>query len=74
MAVFKLLYFLAENPGDAFTRNDLLDRVLGEQAYVIDRNIDVHIRSIRKKLEWPEIISTLRGYGYRLDLPPDAVI
>ncbi|MEM7672598.1 MAG: response regulator transcription factor [Verrucomicrobiota bacterium] len=66
---FKLIYFLALNSGNAFTRNELLDQVFGEDAYVIDRNIDVHIRAIRKKLDWPELILTLRGYGYRLELP-----
>lgn len=66
---FKLLHFLAVNEGNAFTRNDLLDKVFGEDAYVIDRNIDVHIRAIRKKLDWPELILTLRGFGYRLELP-----
>lgn len=66
---FKLLHFLAVNAGNAFTRNDLLDKVFGEDAYVIDRNIDVHIRAIRKKLDWPELILTLRGFGYRLELP-----
>ncbi len=63
---FRLLEFLARYPGRAFTRQQLLNRVIGEDAIVVDRNIDVHIRSIRKKLgEQRERIETLRGVGYR---------
>ncbi len=63
---FRLLEFLARYPGRAFTRQQLLSRVIGEDAIVVDRNIDVHIRSIRKKLgDHRERIETLRGVGYR---------
>jgi DNA-binding response OmpR family regulator len=62
----RLLHYLASHPGRVFERDLLLNRAVGEGAYVIDRNIDVHIRSIRKKLgrhgEW---IETVRGVGYR---------
>ena len=46
----RLLHFLASHPGRVFTRDQLMTRVIGEDAIVIDRNIDVHVRSIRKKL------------------------
>jgi len=63
---FRLLYFLASHPGRAFSRDQLLSRGIGEDAVVIDRNIDVHIRSIRKKIgPYREMIETLRGVGYR---------
>ncbi len=63
---FRLLHFLASHPGRVFTRDQLLSRVIGEDAYIIDRNIDVHIRSIRKKLgEHLDLIETIRGVGYR---------
>lgn len=63
---FRLLYFLASHPGRVFTRDQLLSRVIGEDATVIDRNIDVHIRSIRKKLQDARhLIETIRGVGYR---------
>ena len=63
---FRLLHFLASHPGRAFARQQLLNRVIGEEAVVIDRNIDVHIRAIRKKLgEYRDYIETLRGIGYR---------
>ncbi|MCI0452773.1 MAG: response regulator [Candidatus Latescibacteria bacterium] len=63
---FRLLHFLASHPGRVFTRDHLLTRVIGEDAIVIDRNIDVHVRAIRKKLgPRRELIETIRGVGYR---------
>ncbi|MGI9323412.1 MAG: response regulator [Pseudomonadales bacterium] len=64
---FKILYQLASQPGRAFTREQLLNRVVGQGVVVIDRNIDVHIRAVRKKLgECSRMIQTIRGVGYRL--------
>ncbi|HSR66692.1 MAG TPA: response regulator [Acidobacteriota bacterium] len=63
---FRLLHFLAAHPGRVFKRDQLLNRVIGEDAFVHDRNIDVHVRSIRKKLdEKRDVIETIRGVGYR---------
>ncbi len=63
---FRMLEFLARHPGRAFTRQQLLNRVIGEDAIVIDRNIDVHVRALRKKLgDHRDRIETLRGVGYR---------
>ena len=63
---FKILLSLAENPGRAYTRDQLLDRVWGDEVVVIDRTIDVHIRKIREKLgQFAEYIETVRGIGYR---------
>lgn len=63
---FRLLHFLASNPGRVFTRDSLMTRVLGEDAIVIDRNIDVHIQMARKKLvNYKGLIETVRGVGYR---------
>ena len=62
----RLLHFLASHPGRVFTRDRLLSRVLGEDSFVIDRNIDVHIRAVRKKLGiHRDMIETIRGVGYR---------
>lgn len=64
---FKILHQLASQPGRAFTREQLLNRVVGMGVVVVDRNIDVHIRSVRKKLgKASEMIQTIRGVGYRL--------
>jgi two-component system alkaline phosphatase synthesis response regulator PhoP len=63
---FRLLHFLASHPGRVFTRDHLLTRIIGDDAIVIDRNIDVHVRAIRKKLgARRELIETIRGVGYR---------
>ena len=64
---FRLLQFLAANPGRVFSREQLLSRAMGEDVVVVDRNIDVHIRGIRKKMNLePPMIETIRGVGYRL--------
>ncbi|MGH2571028.1 MAG: response regulator [bacterium] len=63
---FRLLHFLASHPGRTFTRDQLLSRVIGESATVTDRNIDVHVRGVRKKLgDQKDLIETVRGVGYR---------
>ena len=62
---FRLLHFLASHPGRVFTRGQLLDRAIGDRAVVIDRNIDVHVRAVRKKLgSHRDLIETVRGIGY----------
>lgn len=63
---FRLLYFLASHPGRVFSRDQIIGHVIGDGAFVVDRNIDVHVRSIRKKLgESKHLIETVRGVGYR---------
>ena len=63
---FRLLHFLLSHPGRVFTRDQLLSRIIGEQAVVTDRNIDVHVRAIRRKLgSSRDLIETIRGVGYR---------
>ena len=64
---FRLLTYLASQPGRAFTREQLLNRTVGKGVVIVDRNIDVHIRAIRKKLgDSGHLIQTIRGVGYRL--------
>ena len=63
---FKLLHHLSSSRGRAFSREQLLNRVVGMGVVVVDRNIDVHIRALRKKLgERSDMIQTIRGVGYR---------
>ncbi len=66
---FALLYFLAKHPGQVFSRETLLDRVWGEDAYVSPRTVDVHVRWLREKIETnsssPERLVTVRGVGYK---------
>ncbi len=63
---FRLLSTLAAHPGRVFSRDALLNRVIGQNAVVVERNIDVHIRVIRDKLgNSRDMIETIRGVGYR---------
>lgn len=63
---FKLLHQLASKPGRVFTRDQLLDAVSGSETFVIDRTIDVHVASLRKKLKaFANRIITIRGIGYK---------
>ena len=66
LAEFRLLSALAGTPGKVFTRDQLLDRITGGQATIIDRNVDVHIRALRRKLGSDAgLIGTVRGIGYK---------
>jgi DNA-binding response OmpR family regulator len=69
-AEFEILRCLAEQPGRAFTRQQLLERAFGFDHYVYDRTIDVHVMNLRKKLEpvpaRPAYLLTVYGVGYKL--------
>ncbi len=63
---FRLLNQLANNPGRVFSREQLINHAAGNDVVIVDRNIDVHIRAIRKKLpDDVQFIETIRGIGYR---------
>lgn len=67
---FALLDALIRQPGRAFNRSELIDAALGDDAIVLDRTIDVHIRALRKKLgEFADLVETVRGVGYRFREP-----
>lgn len=71
---FRLLEAMLRQPGRAFSRNDLMDAAIGEDAVVLERTIDVHVKSLRKKLGGAaDLIETVRGVGYRFreDRPPE---
>jgi two-component system alkaline phosphatase synthesis response regulator PhoP len=63
---FDLLFLLATKPGKIFTREKILSEVWGDDVYVVDRTIDVHIRKIREKIG-EKLISTIKGVGYKLE-------
>lgn len=66
LAEFRLFDALVSRPGIVLSRDRLLDAVTGGEGVLIDRNIDVHVRSIRKKLgESRDLIETVRGLGYK---------
>lgn len=68
---FRLLEYLARHRGRVFTRDQLLDAVWKESAFVTPRSIDVYVRRLREKIEndprHPRYLKTLRGIGYRFE-------
>ena len=70
---FRLLEYLARHPGRVFSRDHLLDAVWGDARFVTPRSVDVYVRRIREKIEvdpeTPRFLKTMRGAGYRFDLP-----
>ena len=70
---FRLLDYLARRPGRMFSRDQLLDAVWGDARFVTPRSVDVYVRRLREKIEddpeSPRYLRTMRGAGYRFDLP-----
>ncbi len=64
---FELFSLLASKPGRVFLRNEILDKVWGNEVIVGDRTIDVHIRKIRQKLN-ADFITTVKGVGYKFEI------
>jgi len=65
---FRILTILCERKGMVFSRDQILDRLWGNEKAVLDRTIDVHIKHIREKLgEAGKYISNLRGIGYKVE-------
>lgn len=63
---FQLLYHLMKHPRRAFSRDELLDSVWGDDAYFTDRTVDVHVAKIRKKLgQYSNYLKTVQGIGYK---------
>jgi DNA-binding response OmpR family regulator len=63
---FDILAALARRPGSAVSRQQLLDEVWGDAYLAVSRSLDVHLASLRSKLGRPGLVSTIRGFGYRL--------
>ena len=68
---FNLIRTLAEAPGQVFTRPQLIERAFGYDFEGFERNVDVHITSLRRKLEagGQRFIKTVYGLGYKLEVP-----
>jgi DNA-binding response OmpR family regulator len=63
---FDLLSLFVQNPGRAFSREYLLERIWGDEVYVTDRTVDTHVQRLRKKLnDDADLIQTVWGIGYR---------
>ena len=66
---FRLLAFLLANPGQVFSRAQLLDHVWGDHRFIEERTVDVHVLRLRKALQphgAEDLVQTVRGVGYRL--------
>ena len=65
----KLLFFLSRHPGRVYSRSQLLDHVWGDDTFITDRAVDVHVRRLRSQIEQdmetPRYILTVRGFGYK---------
>ena len=70
---FRLLHFLGSHPGRVFTRDQVLDAVWRDLAFVTPRSVDVYIRRLREKIEQdpenPRYLKTVRGAGYKFEAP-----
>src|ERR1044071_9827854 len=68
---FNLLEFFLTHAGRAYSRDQLLEAVWGEQRYVTRRTVDVHVRRLRESIEeqpdTPRYLTTVRGFGYRFE-------
>ena len=66
---FEILQKLAKNPNRIFSRQEIIEGVWGNNVFVTERTVDVHITRLRKKLEeYGNVISNRLGYGYKFDL------
>ncbi|MEN6639101.1 MAG: response regulator [Smithella sp.] len=67
----KLLFFFTRNPGRVYSRDQILDHVWGDDTFITDRTVDVHVRRLRsqieKDMEHPRFILTVRGFGYKFN-------
>ncbi|MBV9573179.1 MAG: response regulator transcription factor, partial [Acidobacteriales bacterium] len=70
---FRLLEYFARHVSRVFSRDQLLDSVWRDTAYVTPRSVDVYVRRIREKIEAdpedPRYLKTVRGAGYRFEVP-----
>lgn len=63
---FAVLAVLASRPGTAVSRQQLMDEVWGDAYLAVSRTLDVHLTQLRAKLDRPGVLTTIRGFGYRL--------
>ena len=62
---FEILYLLSKNPLRVYSREEILDKVWGDESYVLERTVDVHITRLRKKMgSYAVYITNRSGYGY----------
>lgn len=63
---FDILLKLIENPNRVFSRQEIMDSIWGDEVYITERTVDVHITRLRKKLgDYASVITNRSGFGYR---------
>ena len=67
---YDLLVYLAEDPGAVYTRDQILRGVWDQNWWGSTKTLDVHVASLRRKLDDPDLVETVRGVGYRLAVEP----
>ncbi|OPZ29111.1 MAG: Phosphate regulon transcriptional regulatory protein PhoB [Bacteroidetes bacterium ADurb.BinA174] len=71
---FEILSLLLQTSPTVYTRSEILNQVWGDNEFVLDRTVDVHITRLRKKLgKYSSIIVNRSGFGYYLNLEPKAI-
>ena len=66
LSEFRLLWALVSRPGRVFQRAQLVEKITAGESLIIDRNVDVHVSSLRRKLgPAGKMIATVRGVGYK---------
>ena len=64
---FRILHLLSGRPGRVYSRDEIINAVLGSDIAVVDRTVDVHVVALRRKLgKCAQWIETVRGFGYRI--------
>ncbi|MCX5195534.1 response regulator transcription factor [Streptomyces sp. NBC_00249] len=69
---FDVLAFLAARPDEVHSREEILDRIWGDAFLGTSRSLDVHVAGVRAKTGRPQLVRTVRGFGYQLGCPASA--
>lgn len=69
---FQILWYLCQDPGRVYTREQIFHKVWGDTVKTHDRTVDVHIVQLRRKVE-RSIIKSIKGVGYKINLEKEEV-
>lgn len=69
---FQILWYLCQDPGRVYTREQIFHNIWGEKVKSFDRTVDVHIVQLRKKID-KDFIKSIKGVGYKINLEKEEV-
>jgi two-component system alkaline phosphatase synthesis response regulator PhoP len=69
---FQILWYLCQDPGRVYTREQIFHQIWGDQVKSHDRTVDVHIVQLRRKID-KSIIKSIKGVGYKINLEKEEV-